>query len=226
MWEVEIIMKSAIFRCFLMSVVLSATLLSSAQALYYDFEDGDQGWQQINGTCKAEDGEYVVTGSDGVGVMPDSDWKDEWTDYTVQCKARMEQGPDNMGILLRYQGPDTYYIFAIMNGRQQAEIWSRVGGAYTDEMDIPFANELGVDYNMKVVAAGSDFELYIDDELIAEWSDDKLEIGKVGLRTYSSVSHFDDIIIAGPGIPSSKGEPGAAVEPASKLATTWGQMKK
>ena len=219
-------MRTTIFRQFFVGVVLSAILLNSAHALFYDFEDGDQGWEQINGTCKAEDGEYVVTGSDGVGVMPDSDWKDDWTDYTVQCKARMEQGPDNMGILVRYQAADTYYIFAIMNGRQRVEIWSRVGGAYTDEMDIPFANELGVDYNMKVVAEGTDFEIYVDDELIAEWSDDKLETGKVGLRTYSSVSNFDDIIITGSGIPSSKGEPGAAVEPASKLATTWGMMKK
>ncbi len=218
-------MKLSLFTYFLMGIALSATLLSSSYALYYDFEDGDQGWQQINGSCKAEKGEYVVTGNDGVGVLPDSDWKDEWTDYTVECKARMEQGPDNMGVVVRYQGPDTYYIFAIMNGRQRAEIWSRVAGTYTDELDIPFPNEMGEEYMIRVVAEGDNFEFYINDELITEWSDDKLESGKAGVRTYSSISYFDDVVITGPGIPRSQGEPGSAVDPSLKLATTWGQIK-
>ena len=218
-------MKLLFFRCLLTSVVLSAMFLSSAHALYYDFEKGDQGWEQINGTCKAEKGVYIVTGSDGVGVLPDSDWKDAWTDYTAECQAKMEQGPDNMGILVRYQDSTTYYIFAIMNGRQRAEIWSRVGGNYIDEKDIPFPNEMDKWYKIKVVAEGDDFEFYIDDELIAEWSDDKLKSGKVGVRTYSSVSHFDNVLITGSGIPSSKGEPGAAIDSVSKLATTWGHVK-
>ena len=80
-------------------------------------------------------------------------------------------------------------------------------------------------YKIKVVAKGEDFEFYINDELIAEWSDDKLKSGKVGVRTYSSVSHFDNVLITGSGIPASKGEPGAAVDSASKLATTWGNIK-
>ena len=57
--------------------------------------------------------------------------------------------PDNMGILVRYQENDSYYIFAIMNGRQRAEIWSRVAGTYKDEKDTPFPNELNRDYNIK-----------------------------------------------------------------------------
>ena len=218
-------MKLPFFRCFFIGIALSAILLNSAHALYYDFEKGDQGWEQINGTCKAEKGVYIVTGADGVGVLPDSDWKDEWTDYTAECQVMMEQGPDNMGLLVRYQDSTTYYIFAIMNGRQRAEIWSRVAGAYTDEKDIPFPNEMNEWYKIKVVAKGEDFEFYINDELIAEWSDDKLESGKVGARTYSSVSHFDNVLITGSGIPASKGEPGAAVDLATKLATTWGNVK-
>ncbi|MFC1717977.1 family 16 glycoside hydrolase [Candidatus Poribacteria bacterium] len=212
-------MRPVVLRRFFLCALIPMLFLSSAHALEYDFEDGDQGWEQINGTVVVNKGELVVSGSDGVGVMPDSDWNDEWTNYAVQCSMNMEAGPDNMGIVLRYQGPDTYYIFAIMNGRQQMEIWSRVAGAYTDELDIGFANEIGQDYIVRVVAEGSDFKIHIDDELIAEWNDDKLETGKVGVRTYSSTSHFDDIIITGPGIP------GTAVEPASKLATTWAKLK-
>ncbi len=115
-------MKSWLFRCFFLGIAFFVMISNNAHALYYDFENDEQGWQQINGICKATKGEYVVTGSDGVGVLPDSDWKDSWTDYTAECLARMEQGPDNMGIIVRYQKSDTYYIFAIMNGRQQAEI--------------------------------------------------------------------------------------------------------
>ena len=218
-------MKLLFFSCLLISVVLTAIWGNSAYALYYDFEQGTQGWEQINGTCKAEKGVYIVTGADGVGVLPDSDWKDTWTDYTAECQALMEQGPDNMGILVRYQDSTTYYIFAIMNGRQQAEIWSRVAGNYVDEEDIPFPNEMNQWYKIKVVAKGDSFEFYIDDELITEWSDNKLKNGKVGVRTYSSVSHFDNILITGPGIPASKGEPGAAVDSVSKLATTWSKIK-
>ncbi len=116
-------------------------------------------------------------------------------------------------------------MFSIVNGRQQAEIWSRVNGTYTDEEDIAFPNEMDKWYTIKVVAEGDDFEFYIDDELITKWSDDKLKSGRVGVRTYSSVSHFDHVFISGPGIPSTPGEPGFAVNPAAKLSTIWGSIK-
>lgn len=210
-------------------VFVFALALTSAHSLYYDFDDGQQGWEQINGQVKAENGVLVVSSSDdddSIAIMPGSDWNDSWTNYTVETKMTIAEGPDNGGLLLRYQAPDTYYIFAIVNGRQRMEIWSRVAGAYTDELDIDFASEIGQDYIVRVVAEGSDFKVYIDDELIAEWSDNKLATGKAGVRTYSSVSHFDHILITGAGIPTSDGEPGtSAVEPASKLAATWANIK-
>jgi hypothetical protein len=215
----ELAMKSMIPRYFSLYVLVSIFILGNAYALEYDFEDDEQGWEQINGTVTADKGELIVTGDDGVAVMPDSDWNADWTDYTVQCKMNMEQGTGNMGLVLRYQGSNTYYIFCIVSGRQQVEIWSRIGGNYIDELDINFGNELQTDYIMEVEAKGSDFKVYVDDELITEWSDEKLETGKVGVRTNKSISHFDDVLITGPGIP------GSAVEPVSKLATTWGSIK-
>lgn len=206
--------------------LITITFLTPAYGLFYNFEDGNQGWEQINGTMKVEKGELIVSGSDGVAVLPDSDWDDKWTDYSIECKMMMETGPDNMGVLLRYQASDTYYIFSVMNGRQQVEIWSLVAGNYTEEKVTAFENEMGEWYTVKVTAEGENFEMYVNDELIIEWSDDKLETGKAGVRTYASTSHFDDFLVKGEGIPTSPGEPGAAVKSERKLATTWARLKK
>lgn len=220
----KFIMKLLFIRCLCGCMLVASMFISNSYALFYNFENGDQGWQQINGTCKVEKGEYVVTGNDGVGVLPDSDWKENWSDYTVECKAKMDQGPDNMGVLVRYQKPDTYYIFAIMNGRQQAEVWSRIAGAYTNHLNLPYPNKIGDVYIIKVIAEKDNFKFFINEELITEWSDNQLKTGKIGVRTYSSVSRFDDILITGAGIPKSSGEPGL-VEPLSKLTITWGKLK-
>lgn len=217
--------QRSLVRTVTLLLVLTGLCVSPTEALYYDFEQGDQGWEQINGTCGEEGGVYVVTGSDGVGVLPDADWQEGWSDYTVECQAMMEQGPDNMGLLVRYQDAGTYYIFAVMNGRQQAEVWSRIAGTYTEEGVFPFENELGEWYTMRIEAVGSAFAFYVNDELITEWEDDRLETGKVGVRTYASVSHFDNVLITGPGIPHSPGEPGASVDPQAKIAVVWGEIK-
>lgn len=206
-------------------LILLLIFTPHSESLFYNFENGDQGWEQINGTMNAEKGVLVVSGSDGVAVLPDADWKQSWTEYTVEAKCSMEQGPDNMGILVRYQDNSTYYIFAIMNGRQQAEVWTRDQGNYTDDGDFQFANDLQTWYTIRIVVADEKFEFYVDDELITEWEDDRLKDGKVGVRTYDSTSNFDDIRIFGPGIPTSPGEPGAAVGPGNKLASTWGTVK-
>ena len=198
---------------------------STACGLFYNFDTGLQGWEELNGTVEARDGVLVVSGSDGVAVVPDKDWKGDWADYTVECKMMMETGPDNMGVIIRCASPNTYYIFAIMNGRQQAEFWSRVNGNYTNIENAAFPNELGRWYEVKVVAEGKKFKFYIDGELVIEAEDDSIEKGKPGVRTWSATAHFDDFLVKGKGIPTSPGEPGAAVAPRGKLATLWARLK-
>ena len=210
--------------CYLMTLMIVAALFP-AYGLFYSFEDGEQGWEQVNGAMKAEKGELVVSGSDGLAVLPDSDWNDKWSDYSVECKMMMETGPDNMGIVARYQDQGTYYILCIVNGRQQVEFWKRVGGNYSEVQVEAFDNKIGEWYTFKATAEGTDFKAYVNDELILEASDDAIKTGKAGVRTYSATAHFDDFIIKGDGIPSSPGEPGAAVDSQGKLAATWASIK-
>jgi len=213
------------FALVLISAVALLAFPPQSVALFYDFE-ANKNWEQINGTMEIEGGELIVSGSDGVAVLPDADWKQQWTDYTVEAKCSMAQGPDNMGVVVRYQDNGTYVIFAIMNGRQQAEIWTRNQGNYVNNLNFAFPNKLETWYTIRVVVAGAEYAFYIDDELIGEWEDDTLKEGKVGVRTYASTSHFDDIRIFGEGIPSSPGEPGAAVDAHQKLAAAWAAIKR
>ena len=69
-------------------------------------------------------------------------------------------------------------------------------------------------------------EFKIDDEVFTAIDDDPLKGGQAGLVVADGRAHFDDVEITGANI--KNGGPGKPrpVEPQTKLATTWGNLKK
>ncbi len=77
----------------------------------------------------------------------------------------------------------------------------------------------------QVVIEGNDVVIYADRD--GEWEEQNrhtfgagMPIGRVGLVTENATTQFDDFVMSGPEV---KGL--VAVEPADKLAATWGKLK-
>jgi hypothetical protein len=86
-------------------------------------------------------------------------------------------------------------------------------------------------YQLKVIAKGDNFKLYIDEKTVGEFTDNSIPSGEVGLPVSNTHVHFDDIIITGDDVEDggswdpAKHPEEKAVEPKSKLATAWAKIK-
>ena len=191
--------------------------------LLYDFEDEAQmdDWEVTDGQGRIENGTFVLEGgAEGKAFVGDVNW----TDYTITCKATMTGGTNNYGIIYRYQDNVNYYMNAIKFSDQQVTWAGRIAGTYLqgqDGMRLPLESEMNKEYQLKLEVAGPDFKLYVDGELVHEFTNDEFETGAVGLRVYGSTAIFDDFEVNGPGIPKS----GLAVDSTGKLSVVWGKVK-
>lgn len=212
-------------------LLLNLFALSSGQALFFDFEDEAQldEWKILGGTWQIEKDEIsnsqVISGEgadDLVMVIGD----DSWTDYTVELDARSVT--DDIGIAFRVQDLNSYYGFLLAPNLNLSEWFLKSGGAF-DENIGKKSDNLGISSNewhkYKLVVEGMEASIFVNGEEPFEPLEIRkgFEKGGVGIRHWADHSHYDNIMISGPGIPRSPGE--LAIEPNGKLVSTWARLK-
>jgi hypothetical protein len=84
----------------------------------------------------------------------------------------------------------------------------------------PFNSEIGKEYKFKLVVKGNSFQFFLDGEDMGKWEENQLKTGMVGVRVWNASMAVDDFDINGPGIAAS------AVDPQSKIAVAWGDIKR
>ena len=77
---------------------------------------------------------------------------------------------------------------------------------------------IGQDYVLKVDVNGDNIKCYIDGQLEIELQDSSFPMGAVGVGTFNTDGHFDDVVIGGDDVITSVSSKG-------KLATTWASIK-
>lgn len=216
-------MHMAVLSCMLL--ILSTSVF--AGTWIDDFEDGTLAdweaagipgiWTESKGVVvselpPAESGNrsFLVTGDEG------------WKDYTVTVKLRIANlvGGDWCGILLRYNGEDSFYRFAL------SAAWTSYAAGTANETKEQKNLRVGFGqwYELRAEAKNDSFKFFINDQLALEFTDSLLSSGRVGLFTQNSMTEFDDFSISGPEV--ADGGPGFPVEPEGKLATTWSEIKQ
>ena len=205
-------------------------------SLYFDFEDDAQLDQwDLQGTWEiVEDdqkGSNVLSG-EGTDEVIALVGEDSWTDYTVEFEASGQT--DEISVAFRAQDPDNFLSFMIAPSLNLSEWFKKEGGQF-DENIAPRGDQLGVSiqewYKYKLVVQGNEATVFIDEEEFANalQLDDLSDIfqkGRVGFRQWSDSAYYDNVLITGTDVPLTPGEPGAAVTPVAKLATTWAALKQ
>ena len=215
-----------------LSMLLHVTL---AWSLYFDFEDDAQLDQwETQGTWQIEaddqNGSKVLSG-EGVDEIIALVGEEGWTDYTIEFDASGQT--DEISVAFRVQDPDNFLCFMIAPSFNLSEWFKKEGGQF-DEGISATGDNLGVSiqewHRYKLVVQDNEATMFVDDEEVLEVLDlsklpEEFGEGKVGFRQWLDQAHYDNILITGPDIPATPGEPGFAVIPAAKLATTWGALK-
>ena len=227
------LVKIMSFTVIVLTMLLQAAL---GWSLYFDFEDDAQlkQWDTQGAWTiekDKENGSKVLAG-EGAGEVIALIGELNWTDYTVEFEASGQT--DEIAIAFRAQDADNFVSFMVAPSLNLSEWFQKLGGQF-DENIAAKGDKLGIEtqewHKYKLVVEGNKATIFADDkEDIKELQLDKLpdvfKQGRIGFRQWADSAHYDNVLITGPGIPRTPGEPGAAINPAEKLTTTWASLKQ
>lgn len=192
----------------------------------WDFEKAAQekDWHVATGKWGIKGGVYQET-SGATAAMASFVGEEDWTDYTVEAKVRIEQS-NWAGLIFRAKSDLEYYVLYFGVPAKNIELW-RHKPPNVDSRDNIFnippkgvgAFAAGEWYTLKAVVDGDKFQLFVNDELQNEVQDAVYESGRIGVWAWQATASFDDVTVTGKDIQST------AVQPDKKLAITWGKLK-
>ena len=152
----------------------------------------------------------------------------DWQDYIVEYDAYF---PDDfyMGTLFRFVDNEAFYLFDRRQGGPTFDFWRREGGGWTNfAAGAAFSAQPGEWYRFRIECSGDTFDAYakemdddtafVDMDPLQTGSDGAFPAGKFGLY---GLIYIDNIVIG-----ETEADLFLSVEPAGKIATTWGEMKQ
>ncbi len=129
---------------------------------------------------------------------------DKWVDFVAEAELSVDlANNNNCGLILRGtnigEGPDNYQGYFVGIGRldvknlpETGEAYNGPGvmigyadGAWHDLKPIRADIQPGETYRLKVVVYGNQFAVYLNDELLTTFEDDRFANGTIGLRSYN-----------------------------------------
>lgn len=163
-----------------------------------DFDDGtDAGWTRYGSGFAVRDGRYGLNHAGTYGQALSGDGF--WTDGTLEADVRLTS-PGNAGLMFRttnpdYEGPD--HAFGYYAGLDSAGLvlLGRMSNAWTLLTNRPFAVSLNTWYRLKVVFAGSQIRVFVNDSAgpLLTFTDSHFTRGQVGVRAFQCNAEFDNL---------------------------------
>lgn len=204
--------------------------------MYFDFEDDAQLKQwDPRGTWKIvkDDirGSKVLSG-EGTSEVCVLVGEENWTDYTIEFEASGQT--DEISVAFRAKDADTYLGFMIAPSLNLTEFFQKLGGVFNENI-AQKGDSIGIKtqewHKYKLIVQGDKATPFVDGKEALKPLDlgglpQDFNKGRVGFRQWSDRAYYDNILITGPGIPRSPGEPGSAVTPSARLITTWADLKQ
>jgi hypothetical protein len=209
--------------------LLLVSQLAWAGTSLWNFENAAQAdeWEVANGQWSVKSGVYQET-SGAEAAMHSIVGDVNWDNYVIEAKVRLDQG-NWAGIVFRAQNEFEYYIYYVNVQENVIELWRHTKGAFDARANIrkvPTFEGVVIKnnewYDIKVVAEGDTFELWINGKFQGEDKDAVYKTGKIGVWAWQTKASFDDVKVTGAKIPNNAA---FAVDPKDKLTTTWANIK-
>jgi len=195
-----------------------------------NFDDGDLvGWKpNIPAGISIINGKLQFRGADSLIVKVGSP---SWEGYSLEARVKIAEfmggGWFSTRILQSNTGDRTgYYELRLAQGGIVSALY--VNDHCVESFQVPIVVEENLWHSVKINPSNGKVSFYLDEILIAQFTD-------VGLSGYADMCstkgthvYVDDVGISGPNIPDTgpSGPNSFAIESRSKLAITWGEVKK
>jgi hypothetical protein len=161
-----------------------------------DFSSGQASrWSPSGGDWVVEDGEYSQTDTRGVFWSWAGDPR--WVDYEVRTRIRFLSAQREASLGIRSPDTSNAYYFCLAGGADRLTIAKIIDGTETYNVQwVPWTVQQNQWYSVRVAVQGYKMRCFLDDQLIFEYvATDLPSWGRVGLRTYFTHAHFDDVIV-------------------------------
>jgi alpha-L-arabinofuranosidase len=135
-----------------------------------DFDDASQ-WDTQTGEWAIVDGEFVQSSNatDARAVAGDP----SWSNYTMEVTARKLGGAEGFLIMFGVQDTGNWYWWNLGGfGNTFSLVERAVNGAKSPMANTDHTIETGRDYRVRITVEGRQVSLYLDGELVAEFTDD------------------------------------------------------
>ncbi|MDE0022520.1 MAG: hypothetical protein OXT69_14215 [Candidatus Poribacteria bacterium] len=208
-----------------------------ADWIIYDFNRGAGSWDEKGGFVV---GEINRAGSNSLLQLkprrPAGVNTDDWSNYTVKVKMRLESKPRNnqntsFGLAL-YDRHDLNRYHYILFEYQQAEIitYIRIGNS-AGRNTVPFNVEQGVWYDLTAsIETFEDTERVTfqvnDHRLMGTHWNGQVNSGGVALVVSDGRVSFDDFVVEGDSIPDGGNGLPRSVSPAGLSTQLWAEIKR
>jgi GH43 family beta-xylosidase/uncharacterized protein YjdB len=173
------------------------SLTSKAATFLEGFDSGNaSGWTTYGGSWSVTDGKYKVGEGSGFKSIANNT---NYSNFTYETDISVSKGErdENAGVLFRVSNPTVgtdnlkgYFAGIAVNGRVQV---GKFNNNWTELASIPYPISQNTVYRLKVVAEGSNIEVYINDEVVVSVVDRTYTQGAIGLRTFLVDAAYDNI---------------------------------
>lgn len=219
-------LTSIITVCCVLAIGIFFVSSAFAGEQMWTFDNNADDWTVANGAWDVTDGVYQIT--KGEPAMHTLVGDTGWTDYTVEAKVRLDDG-NWAGLVVRAQNEFEYYVYYMNVPDNKSELWKHNAGAFDARENlknpIPAVNVTianGEWFDVRVVAEGNTFQLWINGELQSEDTHDAYAAGQIGIWAWDTAASFDDVKVSGDSIEGTT----TSVELQGKLATKWAHLKQ
>jgi hypothetical protein len=118
-----------------------------------------------------------------------------WTDYRMRFVMSSEDD-DALGVMFRVRDGSNYYRFTWNKELSYRRLEKNVGGLFSvlASDSVPFVQSR--DYQVEIVAAGSQIEVWIDGTRIFQVGDTAHDHGSVAFYTWrNNATYFDNLVV-------------------------------
>lgn len=118
--------------------------------------------------------------------------KNDFTDFTITARLMMPtSGNGNVGFNLRAIGTNTFVRAEFSNDWEGRLVWSGDDAQYTPDMRI----EPDVWHNIRIIADGNQYEVYVNGKKVCSLVDDHLTEGGISIGGWNSPYYIDDVVV-------------------------------
>jgi hypothetical protein len=169
-----------------------------------NFEDGNASdWNPVAGssfnvatTATSRVYRQTSTVSNAAALWNNSDRTNQSIEADIKPTAYASTTGDKwFGLVTRYTDAANYYYITIRNNNTLL-LRRMVNGTFTTLASTNLTVTLNRSYRVRLESIGTRLRVFVDNQLLAEASDDALEHGQAGVMMYKTQADYDNVVLS------------------------------